>query len=200
MTVSHRYRDFGTRPKQPQKPADQEHLELIEEQKLQSFEEGYRAGWDDAVKAEAEDSARLNGEFAQNLQDIGFTYHEAVTKLSTALDPILTSMVERVLPRISQGTLSFHIVDQLKEIAEQALGEPIKIVLSPANEEIINSLPSTYLPEQFALKPDVSLADDEVFIQLGILERQIDFEPVIDGVSKATEAFFHEIKEQGKDV
>ena len=42
-----------------------------------SYETGYSAGWDDAVRAETEAHKRISAEFARNLQDLGFTFHEA---------------------------------------------------------------------------------------------------------------------------
>jgi len=199
MTVSHRFRNFGPRSKHVQNSVTPDQFEHFEEQKLQSFEAGYQAGWDDALKAEAEDTAKLNEDFIQNLHDITFTYHEAVIKVSSALEPILTGIVERVLPELSKGSLSAHIIDQLQKLTYEALDTPIEIVLSPANDKKIQTLTSEYIQDSFVTRADASFSDEQVLLQVGALERQIDFEALIDSVSKTTRAFFHEITEQQKD-
>ena len=67
---------------------------------LDAFEEGYRAGWDDAIKAQSDDRTRIS-EFAQNLQDLSFTYHEAYSHAINAMTPLLEDIVRSVLPKIA---------------------------------------------------------------------------------------------------
>ena len=46
---------------------------MIEEEKLQAFEKGYQAGWDDSAKAQKDSAAHLSEEFASNIRDLSFT-------------------------------------------------------------------------------------------------------------------------------
>ena len=57
ITASHLFEDFGGKPK-PKSKAPSFRIEEVEDQKLESFENGYRAGWDDAIKAQAETKCR----------------------------------------------------------------------------------------------------------------------------------------------
>ena len=72
MSLSHRYRNFGG-SKASAEPTSEAASETNEDQQLQAFEKGYQAGWDDAVKAQADSIAKVSAEFGQNLprSDIG---------------------------------------------------------------------------------------------------------------------------------
>mgnify|MGYP003515970463 CR=1 FL=1 len=48
-----------------------------QESRLEAYEQGYRAGWEDAAAAHAEDQRRIRVDLARSLQALGFTYQEA---------------------------------------------------------------------------------------------------------------------------
>lgn len=199
MTLSHRYKMLG--PETKTLVAAQEDFDdnFIEEQKLQAFETGYQAGWDDAVKAQNEETARISAAFGQNLQDISFTYHEAVAKLTASFEPVMSEMVLKVLPAISRESLAVHIVDQVRQLVQTTIERPVEIVVSPVNEERVKKISEDVLLEPFRIVPDASLCDEQVFIRIGSKEIEIDLASTIQEVAKSADAFFHEIKERQKD-
>ncbi len=77
----------------------------LEEEKLQAFERGYGAGWEDASKAEAGDREKLTSDFANNLRELSFTYQEAYGQMVRSLEPLLTRIVSSVLPEIARKSL-----------------------------------------------------------------------------------------------
>ena len=111
MSLSHRYRNFGG-SKASAEPTSEASSETNEDQQLQAFEKGYQAGWDDAVKAQADSIAKVSAEFGQNLQDMSFTYHEALSKLTLSIQPVLAEIIDKLLPSLAQKTLGPQIVGQ----------------------------------------------------------------------------------------
>lgn len=198
MSVSHRYRNFSTKSTKKREAPGTDDSDL-EDQKLQSFEAGYQAGWDDATKAQVENQNRISAEFAQNLQEISFSYHEAVTKLSGAFEPILKEIVGKLLPEISKQTMGLHIFEQLNTLLEQSIDKQVEIVVSPSNQNKIRALAQDGFKDPFVLVTDQDMSDDEVFVRVGEEEKQIDLGGILESVGKATEAFFHEVKEQQKN-
>jgi flagellar assembly protein FliH len=196
MSVSHRYKNFGEKPKNSKSPADQTPDASIEEQKLESFEAGYQAGWEDATKAQADQHAKISAELEQSLQEISFTYHEAVTKLTSSFQPVLTEMIGKVLPEISRQSFLLHLSDQINRLISDTLERPIEITVSKENEEKIKSLTAEYIKEPFTIVVDGDLGENEVFVRLGQEERQIDIQQIIEQIKSATDAFFHEVAEQ----
>ena len=71
-------------------------LGAIEEAKLAAYEQGYKAGWDDAAAAQSEDQTRIRVDLARNLQQLSFTHQEARAHILKAVEPLLEEMVNRL--------------------------------------------------------------------------------------------------------
>ncbi|WP_298968630.1 ABC transporter ATP-binding protein [uncultured Roseobacter sp.] len=164
----------------------------IEDQKLQSFEEGYQAGWDDAVKAQADEKMKISAEFGQNLQDMSFTYQEALSKLTLSIEPVMAQIVDKLLPALARQALGAHVIEQLCEMLKDCAGQPIEIVVAPASVETIKELGEKSLTDTFEVVEEASLGAGQAFVRVGATERSIDLDSVISGVSDALSAFFHE--------
>lgn len=191
MAVSHRYKNFaGT--KQTSTDTSSSNSEAVEDQKLQAFEAGYQAGWDDATKAQTDEKERITAEFGQNLIDMKFTYQEALSELTVSIEPIMKAIVEKLLPEAMRAALSAHILDQVASMVNASADRPIEVVVSTGNVERVTKLIARMSEEPIKVVAETSLADGQAFVRLGETERQIDLESLIEGVSKAVEAFFYE--------
>ncbi len=191
MSLSHRYRNFGGSKSEPGAKEEMS-SDGIEDQKLQSFEEGYQAGWDDAVKAQADEKMKISAEFGQNLQDMSFTYQEALSKLTLSIEPVMAQIVDKLLPALARQALGAHVIEQLCEILKDCAGQPIEIVVAPASVETIKELGEKSLTDPFEVVEEASLGAGQAFVRVGSTERSIDLDSVISGVSDALSAFFHE--------
>ncbi|GAA3858863.1 flagellar biosynthesis protein [Celeribacter arenosi] len=164
--------------------------EELEEVRLAAYERGYKAGWDDAVRAEGADQSRIGADFAHNLQELGFTFHEARAHVMRALEPLLEEMVSKVLPHLVTQTLGQTIVSEIMSLGSQASDAPVQLVISP------NSLPAvkTYLDSSLSLPVDIieepSLAEGQVFLRLGDREQKIDLDGAIAKISEAINSVY----------
>ncbi|MEP1933381.1 MAG: hypothetical protein ABJV68_28760 [Paracoccaceae bacterium] len=187
--------DFGTYD-----PATDAKIELsdvaLEEKRLESFEQGYKAGWDDAIKAQGDDQTRVAADFARNMQDLSFTYHDAFNQLTKALQPLLTQVVEKVLPDLAHATLGMQVVEQITDIAKTQAGQPVEIVVSPINAKSISALAEQELGMPIAIVEEASLGEGQVFLRFGQVEREINLDQVLGGISDAVDAFFHQTEQE----
>lgn len=62
-------------------------LSALEEARLASYEQGFSAGWEDALAAQADDRKQLAADLAHTLQSLSFTYHEARAHILRGLEP-----------------------------------------------------------------------------------------------------------------
>lgn len=191
MSVSHRYRNFGGAKKPPAEEVESA-SEAMEDQKLQAFEAGYQAGWDDATKAQAEDKERISAEFGQNLLDMSFTYHEALSKLTLSFEPVMKQIIEKLLPELVRTALGAHIIEQVQAMIDDHAHRPIEIVVSAPNAETVKSIAGEKLTEPFQVIAEDSLGEGQAFVRIGDSERQVDLDTVVEEVSKAMAAFFDE--------
>lgn len=191
MSVSYRYRNFGGAPEAAPSATEVE-SEAIEDQKLQAFEAGYQAGWDDASKAQSDARDKVSSELGQNLLDMSFTYHEALTKLTSSLEPAMQQIVEKLLPETVRAALGAHIIEQVKELLQDQMSQAVEIVVKPQNIDIVHSILKSKLKDPFKIVGEASLGEGQAFIRIGQNERQIDLDTMLAEVSKAMTAFFHE--------
>lgn len=164
----------------------------VEGQKLEAFENGYRAGWDDAIKAQSDDKTRISSAFGQHLQDLSFTYHEAYGQVMNAMTPLLDELVTAVLPELARATLGQHIVEQLQNMAHEIGTLEVVVAVSPANREAISPLLEGEFSFPIQLVEDDTLADEQADIRFGHTEKQIDLGDLIASVSEAVDGFAHD--------
>lgn len=194
MSMSHRYRNFG-RLKSASPDQENPGLEEIEDQKLQSFEAGYQAGWDDAIKAQSDAKGKLTEELAQNLQDMSFSYHEALAKLASSMEPVMQQVIDKLLPEMVRGALGAHILDQLKKMLSDQIENSAEIVVCEENVHTIKDLIGVNLTAPFVVVGDATVGPGEAFVRIGDTEQHIDLDGVVKGVSEAMKAFFHETQQ-----
>lgn len=164
--------------------------EMLEKVRLEGYEAGYKAGWDDATRAETEDQSRIGAEFARNLQDLGFTFHEARSHVMQALEPLLSGMVERVLPRLVSETIGQTVVEELLPLAASAADTPIEVVVSPASRPALEALLASASSVPLVLIEEPTLAEGQVFLRSGKTERHIDFTSTVDRIGAAIEGLY----------
>ena len=81
-----------------------------EAEKMSAYEQGYQAGWDDAVQAQLRDQARISADFARNLQDLSFTFFEARTNVIQSMEPLMMQMLETVFPSLMAAALGGRLI------------------------------------------------------------------------------------------
>ncbi|MDV7141360.1 ABC transporter ATP-binding protein [Tropicimonas sp. TH_r6] len=172
---------------------------LLEDERLQSFDRGYKDGWDDAAKAHAEEQATITAELAGNLQALSFTYHEARSAVLREMEGILKGVVSRVLPGTMERTLGQMIVERVNEAAESAADITAEIVVNPENADRIRILIEGMIAPPVQVREEASLGEGQAYIRLGSSEQKIDLEAVLEGLSDAVAEFF-EIPDQMEAV
>ena len=164
----------------------------LEGRRLEAFEEGYRAGWDDAIKAQSDDRSRISSALGQHLQDLSFTYHEAYAHVMNAMAPLLDEIGRVVLPEIARSTLGAHIMAELQRAAQEVGTLEVVIAVSPANAEAVAPLLESGFGFPVRLETDETLAEEQADIRFADSERQVDLGALIASVREAVEGFTYE--------
>jgi flagellar biosynthesis/type III secretory pathway protein FliH len=170
-------------PLEPADAADAGQLAL-EEVRLEAFESGYRAGWDDAMTAQAEEQGRLRADLARNLQALSFTYFEARAHVIRALAPLLREMAGRVMPAIARETLPALVAEALEGHAETAAARPMTLVVNPANRAAVEKA-VTDSPLPLTLIDEPSLGDGQVYLRFDETEERIDIDAALAAIASA---------------
>lgn len=161
----------------------------LEEERLAAFDDGFAAGWDDALKAQKQTETRINEAFADALETAGFTYHEALSQITENLSPVFEQLVAMVLPEVLQTTLGLHVIDRLTELATDAAAQPITVTVSPAFRPRLEAL----VAQQSAVSVDIreSADRDTVTFAVGSMEQELNMGRLLDDIKVAVDAFVH---------
>jgi flagellar assembly protein FliH len=162
----------------------------LEEAKLTAYDNGYQAGWDDAASAGSEDQARVKADLARNLQALSFTYNEARQHILKALEPLMTSVVDRVLPATARATLAPLILETLRPIAARASEPPITVVLHPASRPALEAIMDNASGLPITIEEEDTLGEGTAFIRFHSGETQIDLDDAVARIARAVQEFF----------
>ena len=193
MTALHRFlEDFSATAAPDQSAAPAMSESDLEGARLESFENGYRAGWDDALAAQSDDRSRISSALAQHLQDLAFTYHEAYNNAMNAMAPLLEEVTATLLPAMARGTLGHHIVEQLQAQAREIGQMEVVIAVSEDSAAAVAPLLEQDFGFPITLQTDDTLSDEQADIRFGRTERQIDLGALVDSMAEALQGFAHE--------
>jgi flagellar assembly protein FliH len=168
----------------------------LEECRLAAFEQGYTAGWDDAVAAQDSETARLNSDLSQNLQDLSFTYHEAHNHVLSTLEPLLQDMVTKVMPAMARESLSQIVLEHLIPAAKEMAGAPIVIKSNAANKTLLERLLVEAAPFPLTFSEEPSLGNGQVYLSFGHKESRVDLDGAIAAIAAAVTGFFQATKDK----
>lgn len=182
-----RFEDFAT-PAPASGPASAAGADT-QELRLTAYEEGYKAGWDDASAAEAEARARISADFAKTLQEMSFSYHEARAHILDALAPLLRAMVERVMPRIAEAGFAQSVAAIAIARAEEEAGRPVALRVSPENRAALEALTEDSQGLPLSVVEDETLGPGQALIAGPGGEREIDIAGMLAAIQDALDDF-----------
>lgn len=163
--------------------------EMLETERLESFDKGYRAGWDDAIKAKSDEGGQFADAVAQSLQDLSFTYHEVHAQILSNLGPLFEEILQKMLPRLARETLGAHVADQLASMARDMGTVQIEIAVAPGTAGQVSQLVNgsgARLP--ITVVEDSDVPEGRADMRLGAKEVSIDLSDVIVQISEAVRA------------
>jgi len=189
MSISHLLEDFGVYART--KPVSLTDVSL-EEHRLEAFEKGYQAGWDDSAKASSDDTRRVSADLAQNLQDLSFTYQEAHTAALMALKPLLEQIMASVLPELLQQSLGAQVVEQIEQMARDQGPQPVELVAAPTDVATLESVLGEEQSIPVRVVEEASMGEGQVFLRFGEQECEINLSGVVESIQQNIIGFYEE--------
>jgi flagellar biosynthesis/type III secretory pathway protein FliH len=170
----------------------------IEDSRLQSYESGYAAGWEDATAAHQDEQGRIGSELANNLQQLAFSFQEARAHILRSVQPVLTQLCTQLLPPLAQGVLAPVVLDTLMPLIDDLADTPIHVVLNPAARPAVERLLSRAAGLPLVIVEEPSLGEGQVYLRLGVVEHCIDLDLAVAQMTRAVHDFF-EYSEKDSD-
>lgn len=192
-SIAHLLEDFATH-------VDTEPVILsdvaLEEYRLEAYENGYRAGWEDCARTEAEEARHVTADLARNMRDLDFTYQEAHAALMAQMRPLLEEMAAQVLPRLARQTLAPRIAELLQRQAERLGRQPVMLQVGPEDRPALTHLAGTVPDLDVTISEDPTLGKGQVRIRFGTEEQAIDMAALLAAIDEAINGFFEEHRKE----
>ncbi|TQF00816.1 MAG: hypothetical protein FKY71_01325 [Spiribacter salinus] len=167
---------------------------------LDIYERGYQAGWDDCVKAQSGAAAALEEDFAQNLRELSFTYHEANTAAVNSLTPLIFGLIDTLFPELAHLALGEKLTKELQSLARKSVDGSVMIRCSPEKLRFLESMQPEVSGLDLCFSADDTLGEGQVSLSFGDCEREIDLDSFATELSTLTRAFLSDMTQETADV
>jgi flagellar biosynthesis/type III secretory pathway protein FliH len=164
---------------------------VVEEAKVASFEQGYSAGWDDAVAAQQGDQDKIRADLARNLQSLSFTFQDARSHVLQSIRPLILEMVNRLLPEVAREALAPSVLEAVMPLAEELADAPLTLVLNPAIRSQVEDLVAQATGLPMVIDEEPTMPEGQVYIRFGNSETKVDLAQVTADIGVAVRAFFN---------
>jgi len=156
---------------------------------MAAFDEGYRSGWEDCAKAEAEGHRKISADLAANLQDLSLSYAEARSDVLTALGPLFEEMAAQLLPTLAAEAVAPAVIAELRAAAESASHGHAVLFASPAAMPALSRLIEMQEGLEIELRAEPAFAEGQVSLRFGAERRDIDLSDAARRMAEAIRAF-----------
>ncbi|PVH30579.1 flagellar biosynthesis protein [Pararhodobacter oceanensis] len=164
--------------------------EDVEEIRLNAYERGYVAGWDDCGHQTQEDDNSRRAAIARQVEQLNFTYHEARGHVLQALEPLFEALLGAVLPVAARASIVPLAVEQLLPLAHAAAEAPITLRIASGSRAAYEAaFDGLVLPPLEVVEVD-DLQEGQVEFSFGTSESRLDLNHTAETIQRAVERFY----------
>lgn len=182
------YEDFSSPVASPDTSAGG--AELSEDQRLEAYETGFKAGWDDANAAMTDGAAAVETAATQTLSDLSFTLAEAKAHTLAAMRPLMEQLATNILPRIAHSSLAPLIVEKILAVAETSMETELSLRIAPEDRGSIEDALEGHGELPLRLIDEVTLVSGQANLDLGAIQHQIDLPALSAEIATAVSDFY----------
>lgn len=162
---------------------------MPEDATLAAYEDGYRCGWDDCARAEAEANRRIGADLAANLAAMTLTHAEARQDVLAAIGPLFEDIAAQLLPRLAAEAVAPTVIAELRQIAGENTALRPLLVAAPASLPALERLLATTGEIELDLAAEPTFAEGQVSIRHAGQRRDMDLSGAADRMAEAIRGF-----------
>jgi flagellar assembly protein FliH len=154
-----------------------------------AFEQGYGAGWQDALDQMRDEDALRRAATFEALQALSFTYAEARKMAEAQLSGIVHDLLAKILPEVCALSLPGRVAQELKLLLARDLTAPLQILCAPDCVALLGAVLDDLPPgARVTLLEEPSYSAAQVSIQGQGQRRLLDLASVSDTLRGALSA------------
>ncbi|MEM7487494.1 MAG: hypothetical protein AAF390_00055 [Pseudomonadota bacterium] len=155
-----------------------------------AYEDGYNAGWDDALAQIEEERGRIGETLAERLSQIEQTREDAIGRTLSALEPMLHEVFDKILPRAAErGFLSLLLQEAEAMLSEADAG--LTLLVAPEELPALDGLLASRddLSDVVTARAEPALALSQAILSWEGGQRRMDLQAVMSALDTAFEEF-----------
>jgi hypothetical protein len=159
----------------------------IENLRSRAFEEGYGAGWSDALEQMRNEDALRRSAAEEALQAISFSYHEARAAMEVSFVDLAAQIICVILPELARAALPRHVERDLRALASRNFARRLELICAPAVKHILAERAAAIAELEIALVEEPSFSEAQVLLRWDQTTRMIDLDAVIVALKTAVD-------------
>lgn len=172
----------------------------IEEIRLNSYERGYVAGWDDSANQDAKDDGARRIAIERQVEQLTFSYHEARGHVLKSIEPLLESILDSIVPAAVRACVVPQVLEQLLPLAHAASEKPLILNVSiGAKEAFLQAFEGQVLPP-IEIVETAELPEGAASFASGNLETRIDLAHVAQALEASVRKFYQLAEEESRSA
>lgn len=162
----------------------------IEDIRLNAYEKGYVAGWDDHCQQEQVDEVNRRKTIDRQIEQLTFSYHDARGHVLKSIEPVLQAILGSVLPAAARASVVPLVLEQLLPLAHSASEAPITLnVAAGTKDAYLAAFEGQVLPPINLVEVD-DLPEFAARFASNALETQIDLSHAAERIQCAVQDFY----------
>ncbi|SFJ42122.1 hypothetical protein [Jannaschia pohangensis] len=176
--------DFG-RGKAPSVPRTESPVETADR-----FDEGYNAGWDDALAQVEAQQTRVSEQLAERLQMLGREQRAAMATALQTMEPVLRDIFDKLLPHMAERAFLGILMEDLRDLVQRDT-ESVTIVVAPEEVAALTRLVerADFGSLRVTVEAEAALPMSQALVRWPGQERRIDLEGTLTALDDALETF-----------
>ncbi len=154
------------------------------------YEEGYNAGYDDAMAQVEAEQGRLAETFAERLMGLDLDRRAAMGTALTALEPAMREIFDRLLPHAAERSFLPILMQEIRSAFE---GDAVAMTVLVAPEDharLVRLLErADFGSERVTVRSEPALSINQALLRWEGQERRVDLEGVLTALDDALETF-----------
>ena len=157
---------------------------------LDRFDDGYNAGWQDAMDRIEAEQKHVGERLAERLDRMELTQRDANAAALTALEPALRDIFDRLLPRAAERAFLPILLEEVGAVLAGDAGR-LTLHVAPEEEQAISRLleRAGHAEDRVSVRPEPTLSISQAHIRWQGQERRVDLEGVLSTLDEALETF-----------
>lgn len=161
----------------------------LEAIKLETYETGYRSGWDDASAAREGSETHIAADLERNLKSLSVTYEEARAEVLRGIAPLLQAITSGLLPAIVAEAIVPVVEAELDNILP-GLGEAsCEIIAAPQSCSRLEKLAEKHMQAEINFRSEPAFAEGQVSLRFATEQREVDLGSAIERIASAIREF-----------